>query len=391
MALLCRASPTAGGRHAWCSARRSARAAANCKLEDWLALARDLPAAGKEVVLATQALIETEADLRLLRRLAEQHEFAVEAGDASALQCWPAARARASCSGPHINIYSRAALVEHAALGAARWVRAGGAAAGRAGAGQPAGDPVRRRRRAAGDRGLRFRPPAAGVLGALLHRAPPPPEQGRVRLPLPRRRRRPAAVDHRRPALPGAQRHQTQSAACSACSATAPALRAAGVRGCACRPARGFAQVLADFDAVINARRAGAARRWPRCGPGPAGAVRQRLRPPPARHGWRRRHERPAACRDRAEDRPGSRLPRLAAARPRPAAARLVGGCRWARRPSWPRACSTACCCRAWTRRAQRCCWRAASRSERRDRGARAPAAGRPRLRVARAGAHRVA
>ncbi|NUP85855.1 MAG: acetyl-CoA C-acyltransferase [Burkholderiaceae bacterium] len=46
------------------------------KLDDWLALARDLSAAGKEVVLATQALVMSEAELRTLRRIAEQDEFA---------------------------------------------------------------------------------------------------------------------------------------------------------------------------------------------------------------------------------------------------------------------------------------------------------------------------
>ncbi|MBK6862940.1 MAG: U32 family peptidase [Ideonella sp.] len=90
------------------------------KLDDWLALARDLAAVGKEVVLATQTLVESEADLRLVRRLAEQVEFMVEAGDASAL--YSLAGKRPFVLGPHINVYSRAALVEHAALGAARWV-----------------------------------------------------------------------------------------------------------------------------------------------------------------------------------------------------------------------------------------------------------------------------
>ena len=90
------------------------------KLDDWLALARDLAAEGKEVVLATQTLIESEADLRLLRRIAEQREFMVEAGDASALQCL--AGGAPFALGPHINIYNRAALAEHAALGAQRWV-----------------------------------------------------------------------------------------------------------------------------------------------------------------------------------------------------------------------------------------------------------------------------
>jgi collagenase-like PrtC family protease len=90
------------------------------KPDDWFGLARDLAAAGKEVVLAGQTLVESEADLRLLRRLAEQHEFMVEAGDASAMHLLAGER-RAFALGPHVNIYNRAALVEHAALGAVRW------------------------------------------------------------------------------------------------------------------------------------------------------------------------------------------------------------------------------------------------------------------------------
>lgn len=90
------------------------------KPDDWLALARDLRDTGKEVVLVTQTLIESEADLRALRRLTEQREFIVEAGDASALQLL--ANQAPFVFGPHINIYNRAALVEHAALGAVRWV-----------------------------------------------------------------------------------------------------------------------------------------------------------------------------------------------------------------------------------------------------------------------------
>ncbi len=91
------------------------------KSDDWLALARDLASAGKEVVLATQALIQSEGDLRTLRKVAEQGEFIVEAGDASALNVLTEAGAR-FVLGPHINIYNRAALVEHARLGAVRWV-----------------------------------------------------------------------------------------------------------------------------------------------------------------------------------------------------------------------------------------------------------------------------
>jgi len=97
-----------------CARRRELR------LVDWLALGRELAAAGKEIVLAAQALIESEADLRLLERQAEQQEFAVEAGDASALQIL--AGRVPLVLGPHLNIYSREALREHADLGATRWV-----------------------------------------------------------------------------------------------------------------------------------------------------------------------------------------------------------------------------------------------------------------------------
>ena len=97
-----------------CARRRELR------LADWLALGRELQAAGKEVVLVAQALIETEADLRLLERQAEQREFAVEAGDASALALL--AGRVPLVLGPHLNIHSREALREHADLGATRWV-----------------------------------------------------------------------------------------------------------------------------------------------------------------------------------------------------------------------------------------------------------------------------
>lgn len=97
-----------------CARRRELR------LPDWLALGDELAQAGKQVVLATQALIETEADLRLLQHQAGQGRFALEAGDASALQL--AAGQVPLVLGPHLNIYSRAALAEHAGLGAHTWV-----------------------------------------------------------------------------------------------------------------------------------------------------------------------------------------------------------------------------------------------------------------------------
>lgn len=89
------------------------------KLDDWIALARDLRAAGKQVLLATQALVESEGDLRVIRRLQGQRDFLVEAADASALAVL--ADRQPFALGPHINIYNRAALDEHAAFGAVRW------------------------------------------------------------------------------------------------------------------------------------------------------------------------------------------------------------------------------------------------------------------------------
>ena len=118
------------------------------KTEDWIDLARDLRLAGKQVVLATQPLVMSEAELRTLRRIAEQDEFAVEAGDAAALQVLARAQAerparRPFVLGPHINIYSRAALVEHAGLGAARWVAPLELALDAVARINPADDPVR--------------------------------------------------------------------------------------------------------------------------------------------------------------------------------------------------------------------------------------------------------
>lgn len=90
------------------------------KAEDWFDLARDLRAAGKDVVLSAQVLVESESDLRVLRRLAENGEFQVEANDAAAVRLL--AGRGPFVLGPHINIYSRDALREYAQLGPSRWV-----------------------------------------------------------------------------------------------------------------------------------------------------------------------------------------------------------------------------------------------------------------------------
>ena len=98
-----------------CARRREMR------IDDWLSLAAELRQAGKEVALATQVLVESEADLRAIRRIAEQRECVVEASDTSAVGVFAAA-GLPFVLGPHINIYSAAALREHVRCGAMRWV-----------------------------------------------------------------------------------------------------------------------------------------------------------------------------------------------------------------------------------------------------------------------------
>jgi O2-independent ubiquinone biosynthesis protein UbiV len=92
----------------------------NLRPDDWLGLARELRDAGKEVVLSSQALVESESELRALRRLAENGEFAIEANDASALS--RLAGGAAFVAGPHLNVYNGATLAWIAELGAKRWV-----------------------------------------------------------------------------------------------------------------------------------------------------------------------------------------------------------------------------------------------------------------------------
>lgn len=91
------------------------------KPSDWISLAQALAQAGKEVILATQILMESEAELRTMQRLVEQDEFLVEAGDASALN-WLQQRQLPFVLGPHINVYNAPALQEYRRMGAVRWV-----------------------------------------------------------------------------------------------------------------------------------------------------------------------------------------------------------------------------------------------------------------------------
>lgn len=86
-----------------CSKRRELRTA------DWLELARQLAAGGREIVLSTLALLEAESELASLARLVENGQFLVEANDMSAVQLLRE-RGLPFVGGPSLNVYNPAAL-----------------------------------------------------------------------------------------------------------------------------------------------------------------------------------------------------------------------------------------------------------------------------------------
>jgi len=91
------------------------------RLPDWLALAEQLAAAGKEVVLSTQTLVESESDLKTLRRIVSDGRFLVEANE------WGAVRLLSEAGTPFVagstlNVYNPETLGMLAELGARRWL-----------------------------------------------------------------------------------------------------------------------------------------------------------------------------------------------------------------------------------------------------------------------------
>lgn len=89
--------------------------------QDWISLAGDLAASGREVVLSCQALIESESDLKRLRKLVDNGQVKVEANDLGAVKL---ARERKLpfVAGPHLNIYNAETLQLMQSLGCCRWL-----------------------------------------------------------------------------------------------------------------------------------------------------------------------------------------------------------------------------------------------------------------------------
>jgi O2-independent ubiquinone biosynthesis protein UbiV len=97
-----------------CSRRHELRQA------DWLELAATFTAAGKEAVVSTYELIETDADLRTMRSVVENGRFTVEANDMGAVHLL--AGRGPFVAGPFLNVYNPATLGILAGCGAKRWV-----------------------------------------------------------------------------------------------------------------------------------------------------------------------------------------------------------------------------------------------------------------------------
>lgn len=88
---------------------------------DWIALGREMAAAGKDVVLSTLTLIEARSELATVRRLCANGEFTVEANDFSAVQrC--ASQGVPFVGGPALNIYNAETLGLLFNRGLYRWL-----------------------------------------------------------------------------------------------------------------------------------------------------------------------------------------------------------------------------------------------------------------------------
>lgn len=90
------------------------------RLADWLDIAARLQGAGKEVVLSTQVLLESSAEVNTMHRIAANGSFLVEANDMGAVQ--RLAGKHPFVAGPQLNLYNLPSLQWMAALGAVRWV-----------------------------------------------------------------------------------------------------------------------------------------------------------------------------------------------------------------------------------------------------------------------------
>ncbi|RZT39552.1 U32 family peptidase [Cupriavidus agavae] len=81
----------------------------------WIEIAQMLREAGKQVVLSTPVLVESDTDIAVMRKICTQGDFLVEANDLGAVRCM---ERRPFIGGPHLNVYHADTLAWLAELGA---------------------------------------------------------------------------------------------------------------------------------------------------------------------------------------------------------------------------------------------------------------------------------
>lgn len=94
------------------------------RLADWISLAKECQQAGKEVVLSTLTLIDSEVDRRHMHKLidaAYENGFKVEANDFSAVRTIHGL-GQTFVAGPHLNVYHEGTLTWLRSLGACRYI-----------------------------------------------------------------------------------------------------------------------------------------------------------------------------------------------------------------------------------------------------------------------------
>ena len=97
-----------------CSKRRA------IKVADWLEMARQLAAAGKQVVLGTLALLQSPSELSELKRYVDNGEFMIEASDLGTVMLASEA-GLPFVAGPALNVYNAQTLQQLLNLGMTRW------------------------------------------------------------------------------------------------------------------------------------------------------------------------------------------------------------------------------------------------------------------------------
>lgn len=90
------------------------------KLDDWIRVADELTAAGKQVILSTMVLLEADSELSRLKRICENDKYQVEANDLSAVYLLK--EVKEFVAGLHINMYNANTIKLLSELGVYRWV-----------------------------------------------------------------------------------------------------------------------------------------------------------------------------------------------------------------------------------------------------------------------------